>query len=99
MYSPIFRYKHQTASEELMVTDVIVPNETPQQKQSNASWLSCAWQYLMHHLLNGHEPRVWQKRNTAGEVFYRAYDPYTGRSAYLTSDIDLRIWLEQLPYQ
>jgi hypothetical protein len=99
MHSPIFRYKHQIASEELITTDVIVHHDTPQQKQPSASWLSCVWKYLMHHLLNGHEPRVWQKRNAAGEILYCAYDPYTRRSASLTSDIDLRIWLEQLPNQ
>lgn len=99
MHPPKFRHKHQTASAELMATNVTVHHSTPQQKQPKASWLSCTWKYLMHHLLNGHEPRVWQKRNAAGEILYCAYDPHTGRSAYLTSDIDLRIWLEQLPYQ
>jgi hypothetical protein len=97
MHSPIFQYKYQTAAEEGIVIDITGHPDSPQQKQPNVSWLSCAWKYLMHHLLNGHEPRVWYKRNAAGEILYCAYDPYTARSTCSTSDVDLRIWLEQLP--
>ncbi len=64
-----------------------------------ASWFSNGWNSLIHHFTRVNEPRVQPKRTATGEVFYHAYDPYSGRSAYLTSDTDLRIWLEQLPYQ
>jgi hypothetical protein len=66
--------------------------------RDRATWAHRLWQYLMHHLLRGHEPRVWQKRNAAGEVYHCGYDPYSGRTTYLTSDTDLRAWLDQLPY-
>ncbi|MBD3886805.1 hypothetical protein IFO70_34780 [Phormidium tenue FACHB-886] len=91
--------KYQTTSKKPIATGVIVHDAVPQQKQPNPSWLSRTWNYLMHHLLQGNEPRVWQKHNAAGEVFYYGYDPYSGQTTHLTSDIDLRAWLEQLPYQ
>lgn len=64
-----------------------------------ASWLSTRWTSLVRYFTEAREPKIRQKRTAAGDVFYHAYDPYSGRSAYLTSDTDLRIWLEQLPYQ
>jgi hypothetical protein len=63
------------------------------------SWLSHAFSIFVHYFFQGSGPRIWQKRNSAGEVFYRVYDPKTGRAAYLTSDTDLRAWLDKLPYQ
>lgn len=74
-------------------------SEAKSNSSSLVSWFSNGWAYLTHHFTRGHQPQVWQQRSAAGDIFYRAYDPQTGRSAYLTSDIDLRIWLEQLPYQ
>ena len=62
-------------------------------------WLSQQWTHFVHAISRGHEPRIWQRRNASGDVYYRAYDPYSGRSAYLTSDDALRSWLEKLPYQ
>lgn len=91
--------RYQTTSAKPIATGVIVHDAALEQTQCNPSWLSRAWNYLMHHLARGNEPRVWQKRNAAGDVFYYGYDPYSGRTAHLTSDIDLRAWLEQLPYQ
>jgi hypothetical protein len=74
-------------------------SDTKHNSSRLVSCFSSGWAYLIDYFTRGHEPRVWQKRNSAGDVVYCAYDPYTGRSTYLTSDIDLRIWLEQLPYQ
>jgi hypothetical protein len=75
----------------------------PSVRRSNSSrlisWLNQKWTALADRLSRSHEPRVWQKQNAAGEVFYHAYDPYSGRSAYLSSDVELRSWLEKLPFQ
>lgn len=63
------------------------------------SWLSSVWDTLVQSLTRNHELKVWKKRTSADDIFYCAYDPYTGQTAYLTSDTDLRSWLESLPYQ
>lgn len=89
--------QHQATSTKLIATGVIVHDATPE-KQSNASWLSSAWNTLMHYLLRGHEPRIQQKRNAAGDVTYRGYDPRTGNSIQSGTEADMRNWLDQLPY-
>lgn len=74
---------------------------SPDAKSNSSSLVSMfskGWAYLVHYFTKRPEPRVWRQRNIAGGIFYCAYDPYTGRSAYLTSETDLRAWLEQLPY-
>jgi hypothetical protein len=90
--------KHQTSSNSPITTGVIVHDATPEQKQSNSSWLSFVWNYLMHQLLRGHEPRVWQKSNAAGEVTYHGYDPHTGSSIQCGTEADMRNWFDRLPY-
>lgn len=69
------------------------------QSSSLISWFSYGWTYFIHYFTKSREPRVWQERSAAGDIYHCAYDPYSGRSAYLSSDTDLRAWLEQLPYQ
>lgn len=89
--------KHQISSAKLMNTGIIVHDASPE-KQLNSSWLSRAWKYLMHHLLKGHEPRIWQKRGINGEVFYNGYDPYSGKSTHFATETEMRNWLDRLPY-
>jgi hypothetical protein len=89
--------RHPITSTTPIATGVIVHDAMP--GQPNSSWFSRTWNYLMHHLLRGNEPRIWQKRNAAGDIFYGAYDPDSGQLAHFTSDTELRIWLEQLRYQ
>lgn len=36
-----------------------------------------------------------QKINRNGSTYWSLYDPTTGRSAYLSSEQEVRIWLEQ----
>lgn len=45
------------------------------------------------------EPRVWPGQSWNGEPAWNAYDPITGQSAYLVSEAELRVWLEELHYQ
>ena len=82
---------------ELIATGVIVHDATPEQ-QPDSSWLYQIWNSLMHHLLRGHEPRIRQKRNAAGDVYYHGYDPRSGRSIHCAIETELRAWLDQLPY-
>lgn len=41
------------------------------------------------------EPRVWQRTNRKGEVWWQGYDPATGCSVFLTSEAEMRVWLEE----
>lgn len=98
MRSSEYRQKHQADSTELINTGVIVHDATPAQKQPCLSWLHHIWEYLRHSFLQGDKPRIWEKRNSDGEVLYYGYDPRSGNSIQGVNAADMRTWLEQLPY-
>ena len=98
MHSSEYWQKCQTNSTELVNTEIIVHDTTHEQKQSCLSWLRYFCTYLMHHLLRGYEPWVWEKRNSAGERYYRCYNPHTGCSIHCNTETEVRAWFEQLPY-
>jgi hypothetical protein len=86
------------------ISDLITPEfthqaETTSEQTGLMSWFRNRWNGFIDALTRGYEPQIRQKRTATGDIFYQAYDPYSKRSAYLTSDHDLRSWLEQLPYQ
>jgi hypothetical protein len=95
MYFLEFEPTHQITTR-IMNTGTIVHDATSEQK--HFSWLRCFCAYLMHQILRGHEPGIWKKRNSAGGIYYRCYDPRSGHSATCDSEAKVRIWLEQLPF-
>lgn len=85
---------HSSNFSQLIATGVIVHDNN----RDRFAWPYRLWQYLMHHLLHGDEPRIWQKCNVAGEVFYHGYDPRSRRLIHCATKTELRAWLDQLPY-
>jgi hypothetical protein len=98
MHSSKYQQNQPGDSTELMTTGVIVHDAKPEQKQSYLFWLRHCCTALMHHLLRGNEPCVWEKHNSAGEIYYLCYDPRTRRSVHCGTETEVRVWLDQLPY-
>lgn len=44
------------------------------------------------------EPKIYQERDRSGKIFWRVFDPIDGQSAYLSSEGEVRSWLEQRYY-
>ncbi|BAU15407.1 hypothetical protein LEP3755_59650 [Leptolyngbya sp. NIES-3755] len=61
------------------------------------SLLSYAWKAISTPVSS--EPRVWQRRDRSGQTYWQVYDPETNRSARLSSEQEVRQWLEQRYYQ
>ena len=40
------------------------------------------------------EPKIWEKRDRLGNIF-KVYDPASDRFIYLSSENEVRIWLEE----
>ncbi len=61
------------------------------------SWLKVLWQIVDVALFRNLESRVWQSvdRQT-GQVCWYLYDPDTGRTSQLTSETEVRQWLEKV---
>lgn len=85
---------YSTILKKPIATGVIVHDNN----RDRTAWVDRLWQSLMHYLLPGDEPRIWQKRSAAGELFYHGYDPRSGRSIDCTTETEMRAWLDQLPY-
>ncbi|MDB9493255.1 hypothetical protein PN441_11340 [Spirulina major CS-329] len=71
-------------------------------KSSTAHYLSAkftqefkamlAW--MIHHLTQANEPRIWIRHDAQGSPQFHAYDPRTQKRFYGDSEQDLRVWLE-----
>lgn len=73
----------------------------PTQKQAKSDFfapLKSAWQQLIYFLTTTNELQVWQSRDRHGNTCWNAYDPLTGRSTKLSSEAEMRVWIEQRYY-
>lgn len=80
----------------------LIPDSVPEPQATQvqlASWLGNIWQSLISALKRANEPQIWQSLDYTGQLWWRVYDPVTGQTAYLESETEVSIWLEQLPYR
>jgi hypothetical protein len=57
------------------------------------STLSRIWGVVS--MLLSDEPRIWQKRDRSGNIWWYVYDPLSDRFIQLPSEQEVRQWLEQ----
>ncbi|MBI4779801.1 MAG: hypothetical protein HY785_00610 [Oscillatoriophycideae cyanobacterium NC_groundwater_1537_Pr4_S-0.65um_50_18] len=57
------------------------------------SILALIWDTISTSLSD--EPRIWQKRDRFGEVYWHVYDPIRDRHFRFTTEQEVRQWLEQ----
>jgi len=53
---------------------------------------------LIRALTRGHELQVWCKKDRNGNVYWQAFDPKNRKSTCLSSEAEMRIWIEQRYY-
>ena len=54
------------------------------------------WQNFVMWLLDDNkEIQVWQKSDRHGNIYWKAYDPVTGKSFSSGSEADISMWIEQ----
>lgn len=61
------------------------------------------WQFLNQPLEFGYtfsqaEPEIQQTLDRTGQMWWKVYDPLTGQTAYLESESEVHIWLEERLY-
>lgn len=72
-----------------------------EQKQAKKSFfqpLTKLWQQFINFLSTSNELQIWQSEDRYGNTQWNAYDPATGRSTSLNSDVEMRAWIEQRYY-
>ena len=81
----------------------LIPDSVPEPQSAQwqlTSWLGNIGQSLVSALTTrANEPRIWQSLDYRGQIWWRVYDPVTGQTAYLESETEVCIWLDQLPYR
>lgn len=50
---------------------------------------------LLRTLTTEPELRIWTKTDRLGNIFWYAYDPFTGKSTVQASEDEMRVWIEQ----
>lgn len=74
-----------------------------QEKQSQiqhpkSSGLKEILQRLLKFFVGGNQLRIWQTYDRAGNNWWHAYDPVTGRHTSVDSEAEMRSWIEQRYY-
>jgi hypothetical protein len=52
------------------------------------------WEGLITALTKEPEIKVWRKQDRHGKTYWQAYDPWTGDSVSIASELEMRYWLE-----
>jgi hypothetical protein len=50
---------------------------------------------IANQVRHSSEPKVWERQDRQGNVYYQVYDPLSRRSATFGSETEIRYWLEQ----
>lgn len=59
------------------------------------SWLTGVWQSIVRYLTTQNEPKIWQSNDWFGHSWWNVYLPETGQTVRLTSEAEVRVWLEE----
>lgn len=67
------------------------------QASSLVSWLQAVWQRIDLAFFRDLEPRIWQSTDSrTGQNCWHLYNPETGKTSHLSSEVEIRQWLEQV---
>lgn len=93
MQAPLSTREYQRL--ELIPSPDLGPDPHPAQTQN---WLNRWTNAVLAYFNSSSEPHVRQV-NRKGQIVWRVYDPVSRRHHEFTSELELRIWLEERYYQ
>ncbi|MEC4986278.1 MAG: hypothetical protein SAJ37_06645 [Oscillatoria sp. PMC 1068.18] len=56
------------------------------------------WEYFLKITVRSSEPRIYEKQNSQGKIYWQVYDPVTNFCGSFASENEVRIWLEKRYY-
>lgn len=97
---------HDATQNDLINTGVIVHDadvqrdgEADRDTQPNQpailSWLSALWCWFSDISSRPPELQIRQRRDRHGNLWWHVYDPITNHSVRLSSEAEVRVWIEQ----
>lgn len=75
-----------------LITDPIADSRWHQPVSQH--WLNQVWQFLTDLLIARSELQIIQTVDRNGQIWWYIYDPATGQTAWLESEDEARIWIE-----
>ncbi len=70
-----------------------------EERQTLMTVFSGIWQRWMKWMMNLGEVQVRHRTDRAGNSYWQAYNPLTGRSLCSGSELEIRLWIEQQLHQ
>ncbi|MBD1847284.1 hypothetical protein H6F89_28540 [Cyanobacteria bacterium FACHB-63] len=64
------------------------------ENNSLKTWLTQFWQRVVRAMSPSDEPKVWHSKNWFGQAGWTVYLPKTGQTVRLSSEAEVRVWLE-----
>lgn len=64
-------------------------------KQKFSLWLVNIWKFLAKALFQTNRLQIWQETNCQGDTCWKVHDTATGQTAYCSTELEVRIWIEQ----
>jgi hypothetical protein len=62
------------------------------------SILNSIWQHLVTFFTKEPELKVWKRSDRFGNIWWEAYDPFTGSSSTFGCEVDMLEWIERSYY-
>jgi len=59
------------------------------------NWLAQIGNFIVQYLTTQDEPKIWQSKDWFGHSWWNVYLPRTGQMVRLSSEAEVRIWLEE----
>lgn len=94
-YDTSFHTQTSVSSKIEYVTEISLAQKIINIPQALITIFQDAGSSLVHYLTRPNEVRIWQVSDRQGKTYWKAYDPYTNTTTYVSSENDLRVWLEQ----
>ncbi len=95
VYHTDFQAQTSASNKIEQLTEISLNQKLTNLSQALVTTFKDAGASLVHYLTCPNEIRIWQVSDRQGEIYWKAYDPYTNTTNYLSSENDLRVWLEQ----
>lgn len=57
------------------------------------------WNFVLEILTRSPEPKIYEKHDRNGKLYFQVYDPITHQSSTFNTEQEVRIWLDQRYYQ
>lgn len=75
--------------------ELITDTSSKAKNHSLQRWWAGVWYFLINALTTSNEPKVWTSKDWFGHTVWNVYFPKTGQTIRLSSEEEVRIWLEE----